>query len=657
MRRSLLALLALLPAVSAPSPAPASTTAAFPRGEAVFRPECFGPTDHELARGSRGNGTLGGAAASGPFAAPPPVASAPPSSAPSRAPKAEAAKKQAMEMADAAMEPSAPPMDLLAEAGPTPVTHRDEAPARPAEEKARGPVLDWGATVWLSNDDSMSLASAQRVLYAVMNGLTLSTREIRPHELLNYFSFDTVTPDADQVFDVLASATQDGDKLSVALAVKGATPPKQPLDLTLVVDRSCSMRDEGRMDYTQRGLTLMTDQLDRGDRVDVVLFDDAVCVPLENYVVGRDDPDLLAETIRRMQPRGATDLDLGLREGYRVAKSHLETRGRNRRMMVVTDALLNTGDVDPNTVSEIGKAYDADGIRLTGVGVGRGFNDRVLDLLTEKGKGAYVFLGSEAVVDRVFGPAGFRSLTETIAHDVRFALKLPDSLAMTRFYGEEASTVKEEVQPIHYYAGTSQLFLQDLVLRDGRPVPTDVVELEIEYRDALTGEPDHRTFRTTVGQMLGTDPHNVDKALALMAWTDMLTVGSMGADPCGKELGTYAERAARLSDDAEIAFVNGLVRDRCGAFELPSVVTARGGVPFKVRVDADIPISTVALACGRERDTEPLSGSDVIAMFTAKPGVCELTLSGKVDMTAKVEVPATGGDLRCTVRGGRLSCG
>ena len=96
------------------------------------------------------------------------------------------------------------------------------------------------------------------------------------------YDADTVKPDADQLFDVLAAAEQDGDTLSVALAVKGASPLRQALDLTLVVDRSCSMEDEGRMDFTKRGLSVMSDQLTDGDRLDVVLFDDRVCVPLEN---------------------------------------------------------------------------------------------------------------------------------------------------------------------------------------------------------------------------------------------------------------------------------------------------------------------------------------------------------------------------------------
>jgi Ca-activated chloride channel family protein len=735
MRRSLLAVLVLLPAASTLAPAAPAASPAFPRGEAVYRPECFGYVQ-ELSSGAGYGAGYGAPATTTPTAPPPPPSAAPPShrggngisvggvfgskkqapsSAPSptpppAAPAAPAADAWDDELGDSDMQlesvatKNGPKRDHASGkvtkdakgrydmAEPEPMEEAKEgaskqkAAEKPEEDEEElgnvgatdeaerqqnkrfepevkrevtqappKPVLDWGSTVYLSNDDSMSLASAQRLLYATMHELPFSVREVRPHELLNYFSFDHVTPDRDQLFDVLASAEQDGDQLSVALAVKGALPPRQALDLTLVVDRSCSMMDEGRMDYTKRGLTLMSDQLTRGDRLDVVLFDDRVCVPLENYVVGRDDPQMLANVIRMMQPEGATDVGLGLRTAYGVAKTHEDTHGRNRRVMLVTDALMNTGDVDPNTVSEIGRAFDQDGIRLTGVGVGREFNDQALDMLTEKGKGAYVFLGSEAVVDRVFGAAGFSQLVQTIAHDVHFALKLPASLAMERFYGEEVSTVKEEVQPVNYYAGTTQLFLQDLVLKGGKVVGSDPVELEITYRDAVTGEPSKRLFRTTVGAMVEAEPHNVRKGLALMAWTDMLTAQAMGADPCGDELQRYASRAGKVADDAEIAFVNGLVRRRCGEFELPSFVSNQG-VPFKVRVDADMPISTVALTCRGERRAETLTGSDAIAMFTVAPGVCSLTLSGTLDMTAQVEVPQTGGDLRCIVRGGRIAC-
>ncbi len=715
MHRSLVALLALVPAAAALTFGPeADARDSFPEGEVVFRPECFNSyVDEDLAMAVPTSAPGGGLARSGsgkggggakpkpkapapmqPSAPPPPPMPAPMDSsadvggapmpmemeesapvinfgrdkpidgadssrraAEKKVAQAEEAARKSQEEATRAEAAAASARKAAEKAAKEAEKARETASSGDAELDDRSVaqrVMDWGAKIYLSNDDSMSLAAAQRLLYAVKNDVWFGPDQVRPHELLNYFSFDTVTPDADQTFDVLASAEQHGDSLAVALAVKGSTPERQPLDLTAIVDVSGSMNAEGRMDYTKRGLHLMADQLKSGDRVDIVMFDDGKCVPLENYVEGRDDPSLLTRTIDGLQPDGGTNLDMGLREGYRVAKAHRGTNGRNRRVMLLSDAMMNLGDVDENTVSEIGKSFEGDGIRLTGVGVGRDFNDKVLDMLTEKGKGAYVYLGSEAVVDRIFG-VGFPSLTQTIAHDVQFELQLPDSLAMERFYGEEASTNAADVQPINYYAGTSQVFLQDLTIKKGDPVRNDPVVFTVRYTDALTGEPEQRVFKTTVGAMLDADKHNVRKARALMAFSDVLMAKSMHMGECNEPLSAYAQRAALLPDDAEVGYVNGLLTHMCGDFELPSVVSSKT-VAYKVKVDADIPIAEVALSCSGSRWSSPLSGSTTVARFDATPGACELTLSGQVDMTAAVDVPETGGDVRCVVRGGRLAC-
>lgn len=514
---------------------------------------------------------------------------------------------------------------------------------------------DYGATVYLSNDDSMSLASAQRLLWAVDQGRSFSSREVRPHELLNYFSFDTVQPDEGDLFSVLGSAEAEGDTLSVALAVQGAMPAREPLDLSLVIDRSGSMRAEGRMEYVKRGLMKMTESLRDGDRVDLALFDSSVCTPVENFVVGRDDMSVLTNAIRAMQPRGSTDLDGGLREGYRIqtGRDEGDRHRRNQRILLLTDAFLNTGNVDQSLVSEIGKRFEDDGIRVTGIGVGRDFNDKMLDLITEKGKGAYVYLGSEAVVDRVFG-SGFDSLTQTIAHDVQFSIELPDSLAMKKFYGEESSTNAADVQPINYYAGTSQVFLQDLKIKDGKAARKDRVTFRIKYREADTGEPAEQTFTTTIGALLDGDTHNLNKAQALMAWTDLLAERSLGDRSCSS-LRPYRRAAAQVQGDAEIAYVSGLTGKLCGV-DMSETVAATG-VAFKVKLDADQPIAEVKLDCGGESWSKSLGGGTNVARFDdVYPGTCRLQLGGVVPMTASVEVPKAGGDVRCLVRGGRLNC-
>ena len=518
-----------------------------------------------------------------------------------------------------------------------------------------GTHLGWGATVYLSNDDSMSLASAQRVMAALDQGLSLKAEHIRPHELLNYFSFTTTPVPQGSLFSVQSAAVQEGSTLTMGFAVQGASPEREPLDLTLVVDRSGSMRAQDRMGYTRRGLSLMSDQFVDGDRIDLVLFDHEVCTPLKNYVVGRDDPSLFKETLNKMQPRGSTDLDSGLREAYAIQEGRSDAKGRNQRVMVLTDALLNTGNVNVDLVSEVGRAYEENGIRLTGVGVGTGFNDKMLDQLTEKGKGAYVFLGSEAVVDRVFGP-GFQSLVQTIAHDVRFSLNLPKSLAMERFYGEEVSTDPEDVQPIHYYAGTSQFFLQDLATKGLKN--SDPVKLTIEWEDVTTGQSHEQDYTYTVGQLKGAPSRNVRKAQALMAWSDLLFEVALNGT-CGEAVGAFNAARAQLTD-AEIDQATRLLGKQCEGLNeaVSTTASSTSDLSFSVRVDADTPITEVALICEDLTRRQGVSPSDMVARFDfgESPGECVLELRGGVPVSLVVKVPEVDSRLQCRLRAGQFFC-
>ncbi|WAS90108.1 vWA domain-containing protein [Nannocystis punicea] len=395
---------------------------------------------------------------------------------------------------------------------------------------------DWGQATYLSNDDTMSLSSAQRVIFAIDKFLPVPLEHIRPHELLNYFSFETAEVAPTDDFSVLPEIAKDPKQdgiYNLALAIRGRPVDKQARrngNLTFVVDRSGSMSDEGRMDYLKRGMRKMIGELKTGDLVNVVLFDHEVCVPVENYVVGRDKPEALERAIDKMMPRGSTDVHAGLTRGYELADRGYQPT-YNNRVVLVTDALANTGNTDPRTMAMVAKYYDERKIRLSGVGVGTEFNDALLDKLTERGKGAYVFLGSEAEVDAVFGPR-FISLLETTAMDVHFQLHLPPSLRMNVFYGEESSAVKEDVQAIHYFANTSQLFLSDLMARGKKLRPQDQIMLTIEYEDPESGQKmvEERAFSLAE---IEREAYNIRKGRLLIAWADRLALMASRPQPIG----------------------------------------------------------------------------------------------------------------------------
>ncbi|MEZ4380985.1 MAG: VWA domain-containing protein [Nannocystaceae bacterium] len=553
-----------------------------------------------------GGAALDGTTASAPSMPPPASAPAPEpemsrGDAPSKA-KEKRDKRRSRKDRAAAKQEAAPVQMAEAEEAmaydDADVAGGDVATATPgaaqiAREDAYDQYNDWGQAIYLSNDDTMSLSSAQRILYAIDRYLPLPPEHIRPHELLNYFSFHTVKVAETDDFSVLANIAPNPDKdgiYDLALAVKG-----RPMDrdsrrngaVTLVIDRSGSMSDEGRMNYLKQGLKRMVSELKPGDLVNMVIFDHNVCTPLENFVVGRDRPQVLERAIDGLLPRGSTDLYSGLSTGYQLADRSYQPTYSNR-VMLITDALTNTGVTDSQAIAMVGKYYDDRRIRLSGIGVGSSFNDELLDSLTERGKGAYVFLGSEAEVDAVFG-GRFISLLETTALDVHFQLHLPPSLRMNVFYGEEASAVKEEVQAIHYFANTSQLFFSELMARGGKMRPEDWIMLTVEYEDPETGAETMEEVAWNLGDIAGEAP-NVDKARMLMTFVQRLGELAYRPPPSGyaTRVGGWYDQGAwqicedgrmtlermegKLGGDPEATRVRGLWSKMCSRYQAPQPV-------------------------------------------------------------------------------------
>jgi Ca-activated chloride channel family protein len=428
----------------------------------------------------------------------------------------------------------------------------------------------------------MSLSSAQRIEYAIAKGLPVPRDHIRPHELLNYYAFETAPVAEGETFSVKAELSPGEEAhgaYTLSLAVRGRSVTREqrlPLVLTIVCDVSGSMREEGKIEYLKQGLLAMLEQLKPGDVVSVVAFNHTVETVLQDFRVGDGDLGRLRSAIEGLTPGGSTDLNLGLSTGYELAV-RLRDEEKNNRVLLITDALTNTGTTDERLIANVGKHFDEQRIRLSGIGVGADFNDSLLDRLTERGKGAYVFLGSEAVIDRVFGE-GFTSLVETIAVNVRFRLDLPVSLAMERFYGEEAATSREAVQAIHYFSGTTQVFLSDLKIAEREPEGADEVKLTIEYEDPATLEGHEKTFSFKIEGILGDPSRNILKARLLMAWARHLgdiadhdhprdvREAAKADGECTAAESDLQARARSLAGDADVSHVLELLDTYCERF-------------------------------------------------------------------------------------------
>nr|MDT0526399.1 VWA domain-containing protein [Streptomyces sp. DSM 41633] len=103
-----------------------------------------------------------------------------------------------------------------------------------------------------------------------------------------------------------------------------------------------------------------------------------------------------------MRTARSTNVEAGITRGYEESvKGH--RKGVTNRVVLLSDALANTGDTSADTILErIDSARREYGITLFGVGVGSEYGDAFMERLTNRGDGHTTYVGDEEQARKVF---------------------------------------------------------------------------------------------------------------------------------------------------------------------------------------------------------------------------------------------------------------
>ncbi|WP_438031952.1 vWA domain-containing protein [Sorangium sp. So ce204] len=386
-----------------------------------------------------------------------------------------------------------------------------------------GVNLSTPLTLYLSSDDSNSMASPVIVRRQIERGAPLiDPYVIRTHEFLNYYrySFAPAEPGELSIVSQLGSCVLTGD-LALQIAVQSSRAPaaREPMTITLVLDTSGSMSGEP-IELERAAVRAIASTLIAGDVVNAVTWNTGQSPVLEGHVVsGPDDPVLLG-VASAIEADGGTDLYSGLAAGYALANAH-RTAGGINRVVLISDGQANVGVTEEELIGENAEDADGEGVYLVGVGVGDGVNDTLMDVVTDAGRGAYVYLDSADEARRVFVDR-FAETVLVAARDVRIELTLPPYFGIQKFYGEEYSPDPAKVRTQHLAPSDSMMLYQILRPCDpSLPSANDPYRVRVTWRDATTGEAREAVQQTTLGG-LGIDDGNLTKAAAIIAYAEAL---------------------------------------------------------------------------------------------------------------------------------------
>ncbi len=421
--------------------------------------------------------------------------------------------------------------------------------------------IDEPYVLYLSADDSNSQASPIIARWMIGEGRIVPWSAIRVHEFLNYYSMNHEAASSGEVKVSSQFRAVDYDSglyaLQVAVASERMDPASRvPMNLTLVLDTSGSM--SGRPIELERDVVRsIASQLEDGDVVSAVEWDTSRSIRLDSHeVTGPDDPAVL-HMAAALESGGGTDLHAGLVTGYGLAARNYR-KGWLNRVVLVSDGQANVGVTDIDIIASAAEDSEDEGIYLVGVGTGDGYNDTLMDALTDAGKGAYIFIDSTEEANKMFAERFFQSL-QLAARDVQVELILPGVFRMEVFFGEEYSTNPAEVEPQHLAPNDAMVFHQLLRASFADKVyAEDRITVNVTYSVSVGGGRLTASTSDALQDLIYKDSPQMRKADSIVIYAQALMrvsalydagEGEEAHDVCTSALSIIETSAAVLDDD------------------------------------------------------------------------------------------------------------
>lgn len=224
--------------------------------------------------------------------------------------------------------------------------------------------------------------------------------------------------------------------MQVAIDVRDFPLPdraSQPMNISVVLDRSGSMADEHKIEYAKQAVCALVDRLSANDYLSIVVYDDRIETLLPTRLVR--DKSYIKRLVQQIFPRGSTNLGGGMEEGLRQIDRNFKREYVNR-VILLSDGLANQGITDPGELGHIAGRYRNQSISLSTIGVGLEYNENLMLGLAEQGGGNYYFVESPSQLASIFEKE-LNGLMYTVAQNARIELTLGHGVTVSDVIGCE----------------------------------------------------------------------------------------------------------------------------------------------------------------------------------------------------------------------------
>ena len=271
----------------------------------------------------------------------------------------------------------------------------------------------------------------------------------------------TIKLDARLAQPVMKDGAASKNYLRVALG--GCRPePTQgrtPVNVAFVIDRSGSMQGQ-RIAQAREAAVMAIARLQPDDIASVVIFDQSVdvLVPAQRVV----SPGLFADLIQRVGARGSTAIHAGVLTGAAEVRKFKDP-GRLNRVVLLSDGQANVGPARPAEFAVLGRGLLAEGISVSTIGLGLGYNEDLMLQLARASDGNHAFARDPSDLITIFNRE-FNDVLASCAQTVSIEIELKPGVravkALSRDGAIAGSTARFQMNQV--YAATEHYVLLEV---------------------------------------------------------------------------------------------------------------------------------------------------------------------------------------------------
>lgn len=308
----------------------------------------------------------------------------------------------------------------------------------------------------------------------------------------NHASASTLSPDQPVRLRVDVDRTvlpaNSREQAVIKIGLDCLPPPRRerraPVNLALVIDRSGSMADDKIARAREAALEAVR-RLGPDDIVALIAYDTTVqtLVPAGRVGDGRN----LEAAICRIEAGGNTALHGGVARGAGEVRRFMEDRRFINRVILLSDGLANVGPSSPDDLARLGAALGREGIAVTTVGLGLGFNEDLMTRLAQRSEGNTYFVEHSGDLPRIFA-AELGDVLNVVARRVVIEIEFPAGVRPLRFVGRDGSIrgQRAELTLSQLYGGQEKFALVEVEVAPAESgVELEIARASVSYEDAL----------------------------------------------------------------------------------------------------------------------------------------------------------------------------